>query len=240
MQVYVGETLPDYSQEVHFVCPKPEDVGSLMTGWMQMMARLLNMDTENPVHPVCAAAAGAFGFVFVHPFLDGNGRIHRFLVHHVLTKRNFTPLGVLFPVSAVMLRDMAAYGRVLESFSGAIHPFLQYTMDAEQRMTVSGETADLYRYFDVTVEAEYLFDCIEDTIDRDLKTELDFLKFFDAAVQSVMEIVDMPNQRASLIVRLIHQNKGKLAKGKRQLFAELTDNEIEQIESAVQRANAAV
>lgn len=63
--------------------------------------------------PCAVAAAGAFGFVFVYPFLDGNGRIHRFLVHHVLTKRIFTPRGVLFPVSAVMLRDMAAYGRVL-------------------------------------------------------------------------------------------------------------------------------
>ncbi|MBZ5534114.1 MAG: Fic family protein [Acidobacteriia bacterium] len=237
-QVYVGETLPDYSQEVHFVCPRPQDVGSLMDGWMRMMARLL--DTGSPVHPVCAAAAGAFGFVFVHPFQDGNGRIHRFLVHHVLAKMNFTPRGVLFPVSAVMLRDMAAYGRVLENFSGAIHPWIQYTMDADHRMTVSSETADLYRYFDATIETEYLFACIEDTIDRDLKTELEFLKFFDAAVQLVMEIVDMPNQRASLIVRLIHQNKGRLAQGKRQLFAELTDDEIDQIESAVQRANVAV
>ena len=85
-----------------------------------------------------------------------------------------------------------------------------------------------------------MFACIEDTIDRDLKTELDFLKFFDAAVQLVMEIVDMPNQRASLIVRLIHQNKGRLAQGKRQLFAELTDDENDQIESAFQRSNVAV
>jgi hypothetical protein len=50
----------------------------------------------------------------------------------------------------------------------------------------------------------------------------------------------MPNQRASLMVRLIHQNEGRLAKGKRQLFAELDDSEIEQIESAVRRANVAV
>src|SRR5262249_46466946 len=185
-------------------------------------------------------AAGAFGFVFVHPFIDGNGRIHRFLVHHVLAKTNFTPRGVLFPVSAAMLRDMAAYDRVLESFSGAIYPFIQYTMDAEQRMTVINDTADLYRYFDATREAEYLFDCIADTIGRDLKTELDFLKFFDAAVKAVMDIVDMPNQRAALLVRLIHQNKGRLSKGKRPLFAELTNEEIGKIKSAIKTANQAV
>src|SRR5437764_133671 len=117
--------------------------------------------------------------------------------------------------------------------------FIQHTMDAEQRMTVLNETMDLYRYFDATSDAEYLFECIEDTIDRDLKTELDFLKFFDAAVKSVMEIVDMPNQRAALLVRLIHQNKGKLSNAKRQLFAELTDDEVRKIESAITDAGEA-
>jgi len=199
-----------------------------------MISRLLAADS--PVHPVCAAAAAAFGFVFVHPFLDGNGRIHRFLVHNVLAKRNFTPRGVLFPVYAAMLRDMTAYDRVLENFSDSIHPFIHYTMDAEQQMTVLNETAKLYRYFDATINAEYLFDCIEDTIGHDLKTELDFLQFFDAAVNAVMEIVDMPNQRAALLVRLIHQNKGRLSNAKRQLFSEISDDEISRIEAAVNTA----
>jgi len=52
-----------------------------------------------------------------------------------------------------------------------------------------------------------------------------------------MEVADMPNQRASLLLRLIHQNSGKLSKGKRQQFAELSDDEIRQIESAIQTAN---
>ena len=117
--------------------------------------------------------------------------------------------------------------------------FIQHTMDAEQRMTVLNETMDLYRYFDATSDAEYLFECIEDTIGRDLKTELDFLRFFDAAVKSVMEIVDMPNQRAALLVRVIHQNKGRLSNAKRQLFAELTGDEIGRIESAITAASEA-
>jgi len=234
IQVYIGATLPDFSQDVHFVCPKPQDVSSLMDGWMRMVARL--MDASGSVPPVCTAAAAAFGFVFVHPFIDGNGRIHRFLVHNVLSKTRFTPPGVIFPISAVMLRDVAAYDRVLETFSRAISPFIQYAMDAEQRISVLNETADLYRFFDATHQAEYLFDCIEDTIGHDLKQELDFLKFFDAAMKSVMGIVDMPNHRASLLIRLIHQNKGKLSKGKRESFAELSDEEISKIESAIRVA----
>jgi len=232
IQVYIGDTLPDFSQEVHFICPKPQDVTSLMDGWMRMTGRLLGSDS--PINPVCAAAAIAFGFVFVHPFVDGNGRIHRFLVHSVLSKTKFSPPGVVFPVSAAMLRDMAAYDQVLEAFSRPISKFIDYSMDNEQRIIVLNETADLYRFFDATFQAEYLFDCIEDTIGRDLKRELDFLKFFDASMKAVMGIVDMPNQRAALLIKLIHQNKGRLSKAKRDTFSEISNAEIEKIENAIQ------
>ena len=235
IQVYIGETLPDFSQDIHFICPKPQDVASLMNGWMEMIARLVG--GESSVHPVCAAGAAAFGFVFVHPFIDGNGRIHRFLVHNILSKTRFTPEGVVFPVSAAMLRDMAAYNRVLEAFSRPISAFIQYNINAEQEITVLNETADLYRFFDATPQTEYLFDCIEETIGRDLKHELDFLKFFDAAMKSVMGIVDMPNQRAALLIKLIHQNKGKLSKGKRDSFSELSDEEIHKIETAIKESS---
>jgi hypothetical protein len=233
VQVFIGSISPDYSQEVHFICPKPADVAPLMAGWMRMMDRLL--DPESTVHPVCAAAAAAFGFVFVHPFLDGNGRIHRFLVHNVLARRNFTPEGVLFPVSAAMLREMSTYDRVLENFSGSIQPFIQYSMNAEEQVEVANETADLYRYFDATSQTEYLFGCIEDAIRRDLRSELDFLKFRDAAVKAVMEIVDMPNLRAAQLVRLVQQSNGKLPlpEDKRRQFAELTDEEIAKMVSAI-------
>ena len=73
LQVYVGRTLPDFTQQVHFVCARPADVPELMTAWMRMLGRLLGPDSA--VDPVCAAAAAAFGFVCLHPFEDGNGRI---------------------------------------------------------------------------------------------------------------------------------------------------------------------
>jgi hypothetical protein len=234
IQVYIGGTLPDFSQEIQFICPKPQDVASMMSGWMQMTRRLLG--SENAVPPVCVAAAAAFGFVFIHPFVDGNGRIHRFLVHTILSKTKFSPAGLVFPVSAAMLRDMTAYDRVLELFSQPISRFIRYNMDDQQQITVLNETADLYRYFDATAQAEYLFDCIEDTISRDLKRELDFLKFFDAAMKDVMDIVDMPNQRAALLIKLIHQNKGRLSKAKREMFQEVSDQEIAKIETTIRDA----
>jgi hypothetical protein len=229
-QNFVSQTLPDYSEDVHFVCPKPEDVPSLMDSWMEMVNRL---KLPEGADPVVAAAVAAFGFVILHPFDDGNGRIHRFLVHHILSKLGFTPQGILFPVSAAMLRDRLAYDQVLEGFSASIMPFIQYDLDLEHGMTVKNDTAQLYRYFDATAQAEYLYRCIEETIHRDLRDEIGFLAVFDAALRATLNIVDMPNRRAALLVRLILQNKGKLSKGKRTSFAEITDQEVDRIETAV-------
>ncbi len=58
------------------------------------------------VSAVIHAAAVAYGFVFLHPFEDGNGRIHRFLIHNILARHGFTPAGIIFPVSASMLKKM--------------------------------------------------------------------------------------------------------------------------------------
>ena len=181
------------------------------------------------------APGGLVGSV-IHPFDDGNGRIHRFLVHHVLTKLEFTPPGILFPVSAAMLRDRLSYDQVLERFSASIMPFIRYDLDPARGMTVHNDTASLYRYFDATPQAEYLYRCIEETIRHDLRDELGFIAVFDAALRGVLNIVDMPNRRASLLTKLILQNKGKLSRGKRPAFAEITDEEMDRIESTVWEA----
>jgi len=48
-----------------------------------------------------------------------------------------------------------------------------------------------------------------------------------------MDIVDMPDRRASLLVRLTLQNNGRLSQTKRAAFSELRDEEISAIEEAV-------
>jgi Fic family protein len=228
-QNYVSETGPNYAELVHFVCPKPEDVGPLMDGWMRMVARL----EQERVEAVCTATLTGFGFVFVHPFEDGNGRIHRFLIHHSLAKLGYTPQGMVFPVSAVMLRNLAKYDKVLTAFSGKIGPFVEYRMDEAQQMTVLNETKNLYQYFDATPQVEYLYECVAETIEKDLREEIGFIQRYDRALDETKEIVDMPDKRASLLVRLIMQNNGRLAKNKRDLFSEVTDEELTKIEKAI-------
>jgi hypothetical protein len=229
MQSFVGETMRDFREQVHFVCPKPEDLDDLMNGWMRMMENF----RDSKVDPVCAAAAASFGFVFIHPFEDGNGRIHRFLVHQELASSGFTPQQMLFPVSAVMMRDRKRYDEVLEGFSQSVSAYIDYDMHEDGSLVVNNQTVHLYKFWDATAFAEYLYDCVAETIRTDLKEEIGFLRVFDAAIRATMEIVDMPDRRASLLVRLILQNNGRLSQAKRATFSELTDEEISGIEIAV-------
>ncbi|MDQ2832379.1 MAG: Fic family protein [Acidobacteriota bacterium] len=235
IQNYVGQTASNYTQIVHFICPKPEDVASLMDGWMRTVARV----EDGAVDPICAATITGFGFVFIHPFEDGNGRIHRFLIHHSLAKLKFAPQGLLFPVSAAMLRDPKAYDTALNAFSGKIMPKVEYDVDEQQRLTVLNKTDRLYRYYDATAQAEYLYEAVAETIRKDLREEIEFLEVFDKAMSAAQKIVDMPNARASLLVRLILQNHGTLSGKKRRQFAELSDEEVTKIEEAIRATNVA-
>ena len=229
LQNFVGQTVRGFREEVHFVGPRPEDVPGLMDAWMSLTRRVV----EGGVDTVVAAAVSAFSFVFIHPFEDGNGRIHRFLLHHVLAKRGYSPPAVLFPVSAAILRDRRSYDDVLQTFSRPILEFIQWHWTAEREIVVGNETADLYRYYDATVFAEYLYDRVADTVRRDLEEELEFIAVFDRAFEAVREIVDMPDRRASLFVRLCMQNGGRLSAAKRPRFSELDDAEVAAMEAAV-------
>lgn len=227
-QNFVGETVSGYREKIHFICPRPEDVPSLMEGWMALDRRL-----EKDVDPVVSAALVAFSFVFIHPFEDGNGRIHRYLIHSVLSKRNFGPSGIIFPVSASIVRDRRSYDTALEGFSNPLFDFIEYYMDEDAKLVVQNQTAHLYRYFDATSLCEYLYERVEDAVHRDLKEELGFMDVFDRSKEAVSNIVDMPDKRASLLVRLMLQNSCKLSNAKRDSFSELTDEELGTIEAAI-------
>jgi hypothetical protein len=235
-QNFVGETVANYRQQVHFISPRPSDVAELMDGWEELYRRTV----LTGVDPVVAAAVISFAFVFIHPFEDGNGRIHRFLIHHVLAKTGFSPPQVIFPVSAAIVRDRRSYDEALEGVSRPLFGFIHWSWSHDQELVVKNETIDLYRYFDATGLAEYLYDRVTDTVRRDLREELGFVAVFDAAMDGVLQVVDMPDRKASLFVRLALQNGGRLSSRKRGQFDELSEDEIARMEEAVQYAMGTV
>lgn len=230
-QNYVGESIGRYQEIVHFIPPSPDDLSNLMEGFLRTCKRMLS----SGIHPVVSAAVISFGFVFLHPFEDGNGRLHRFLIHHALGQTGFTPKGVIFPVSAAMLKNLDRYDRVLELFSKPLLRLAEYTLDEEKRITAQGNHANYYRYIDMTPFAEYLFATIRDTIDSEMETEFEYLRNYDRARSIIQEIVDMPDRLLDLFITVSLQNRGKLSGKKRKtVFSMLTDEEVEKMENCIQ------
>jgi hypothetical protein len=232
-QTYVGESVAWQKEKVHFACPRVEDLDDLMQGLIASHHRMAAGGVSAVVH----ATAVAYGFVFLHPFQGGNGRIHRFLIHNVLARRQFTPRGIMFPVSASMLNHLADYDASLEAFSRPLMARVEYSLDEEGRITVHNDTARWYRYVDMTPQAEALFRFIEQTIDTELVDELEFLVCYDESKRAIQEIVDMPDRKIDLFIRFCLQNKGRLSARKRPShFDSLSDEEIVRMEQAVQTA----
>ena len=231
VQNYVGETIAWEWQKIHFAAPKPEDLAELMEGLIDVHRR---MDSSS-LSPLVHAAVIAYAFVFFHPFEDGNGRIHRFLVHNILARRGFSPQGTMLPVSASMLKDRVRYDESLEAFSKGLMPLVEYSLNNEGEMTVHNDTARWYRYMDMTPHAEALFGFVEEAIRFEMEKELVFLLNYDETKKAIQEIVDMPDVKIDLFIRFCLQNNGQFSKRKRDShFSFLTDDEIELMESVVQ------
>jgi hypothetical protein len=257
-QNYVGEEMGPDRQRIHFIPPRPADVHGLMSGLIAGVAagegamEILQADFarvgggrigsivsgEITYDPVVQAAVVGFGFVFIHPFMDGNGRLHRFLVQQLLINRGFTAAGHILPLSAAILRDRAGYDRALEGFSRAIMPFIDHEEAPDGEVSVANDTADLYRYPDLTRQAEFLYAKLEDAIDNDLKRELDYLLTYDGARQRMALVKDLPDRLRDRFITLCVQNGGRLSSRKRGLFAQLDQGVIERLELAVQQSMA--
>jgi Fic/DOC family len=247
-QVYVGESLAPDVERVHFAGPKPEDLEELMNGFLKMSnlitEKILTMESDEKsrilkisggVSTLVSASVISFAFNFLHPFSDGNGRIHRFLLHHVLAHNHFGPEGIILPISAVILNRPREYDQALESFSKPLMERVEYLLDDRLRMTVTNDTADFYRYIDLTEPTRIMIEFIRETIETELPAELRFLTAYDAIRRDLREIVELPDRIADLFVKLCHQNGGSLSKKKRELpeFAPLTDPEIASLEAVV-------
>lgn len=216
-----GEPVPDH------ISARWQDVESLVDG----MLSTYKLQMLSEMNPVLSAAAIAFGFVFIHPFEDGNGRIHRYIIHHILAKKQFTQQGIIFPLSASMLSHIEDYRKVLESYSQPLLDFIVWDVTKNNNVEVLNETMDFYRYFDATKQAEFLYDCVNDTIRNIIPDEINYLIQYDEFKRYLDDEFEMPDHTVALLVKFLEQNKGKLSKrAKEKEFSNLTDKEITDIE----------
>jgi hypothetical protein len=210
------------------ISARAEDLENLLSGFVETCQLLGESDYD----AVLMAALIAFGFVFIHPFEDGNGRIHRYLFHHVLAEKSFVSKGLVFPVSAVILDRIDDYRQTLEHYSKSRLDLIKWRPTDKNNVEVLNETIDMYRYFDATRQAEFFFECVEETVNKTLPEEVDYLTKYDLMNHFIKNYIDMPDKLVDLLIRFLNQNDGRLSKRARENeFNRLTEAEAQAIEN---------
>lgn len=106
-QVWVGGT-PYSPHGAHYVPPTWQRVPEYLDDIVAFISR-------EDIDPIVQAAVAHAQFETVHPFIDGNGRTGRVLLHKIL-RRSGVLLHVTLPLSAGLLHNVDAYMKSLETY----------------------------------------------------------------------------------------------------------------------------
>ena len=99
--------------------------------------------------------------ICLHPPLPGRQRASASLPNPSRPgKRKFTPPGMVCPVSPVMLDRIEDNRDTLRAHSGPLMDYIDWRPTPAYNVDVQNDTADLYRYFDCTEAAEFLYGCV--------------------------------------------------------------------------------
>ena len=199
---------------VSYIPPAPDLSRQLMEQLMAM-ANTMPEDTD----PLVLAAIISFGFVFIHPFMDGNGRLSRFLFHQVLCQQGALQNGLLLPVSTVLKQQEAAYKAVLEAYSDTTREFWDVTYIDENQIEFefTGHPA-LYRYWDATQCVIFMAQAVELAIEQHLKEETQYLNQYDEIYRRINKAFDIGNADLSNLVMFCIDQRGILSNNRRKQY----------------------
>jgi len=200
---------------VTYLPPSPELVPSVMDAVMGLCN-----DRDSQVDALVRGSLASFAFVFAHPFMDGNGRLSRFLFHKVACADPRLASGLVLPVSIAMKRNERDYLAALHSFSKPSRAFWDVTFISDDQIyqDFRGQP-EIYRYWDATTCVEFGLRMADEALQRDLRQEMDFLRRFDVIYRAINDAVDINNNDLVLIARTIAE-KGELSNNRtKQLIA---------------------
>lgn len=219
---------------VSYLPPPPEQVPALM----QALMTFANTQAAH-VDPLVMAACVSFGFVYIHPFMDGNGRLSRFLFHHALCQSGRLADGLILPVSIAMARHEDDYLSALKSFSRPARYHWDVRMlDADNFDFRFDGSASLYRYWDATECVAFGIRMAEAALSENLQQQVAFARRYDRVVKAINARFDIRNNVLSTLV-LSALEHGRLSKRRRDQFAHaVPDGAFDAIEQAVLQAQS--
>jgi hypothetical protein len=214
-EIYVGTTIHRLSgvdEDVHYVGALAKHVPSMMQGLLRTHEKLM-IDASVPA--LIHATAISFGEVYIHPLDDGNGRIHRYLIHDVMKQRE-PEHKFIIPISAAILKNQNQYDTVLETISRPILAMLDWELDSENdnKMIVHNDIDYMYRYPDYTEHVKFVYDMMNKAISNELVEEIGLLIIFDAIKGAINNLTDIPNITIDKITSIIINGGGKVSNAK--------------------------
>lgn len=245
--VFVGE-MDGFTDVVHYVAPHWNDTPSLLSGLRTFAQR-----TEGGSALVRAAVL-SFGFVYIHPMADGNGRISRFLINDVLRRDRAIPDPFILPVSATITSSVVnrrGYDQILELFSRPL--MRRYAGDwrfAAEQIAEDGVHYNLefdayqdalaaWRYPDLTDHVDYLGQVVKATIEQEMRKEAGHLRTLRLARERVKNVLEGPDGDIDRIIRSVRENGGKLSNKLLKEFPSLSEETVgQEVIEAIQGAFA--
>jgi hypothetical protein len=229
-EIYVGETKRFgffVDEEVHFVGPKAIHVEGMMQGLLDTHDALMS-DSDMP--PLMHASVVSFGIVYIHPFDDGNGRTHRYLLHDVFKLRDKRHEFII-PISATILKHPREYDKVLNVISHPLMLQLKYDLDEENefRIVIQNDLHYLYRYPDFTEHVKYIYDVMDTSTKFELLSEVVYLVTFDSIKRFLNENADIPENHLNNLVNILINNAGQISNKKRDYALKYIDNTVLQM-----------
>lgn len=190
---------------VRYVPPAPDTMMWLMDGFMRMA------NAQDDVPPLVKAALVSFGFVLIHPFFDGNGRLSRLLAHHALNCKGVLPdvngSPTVLPLSVAMKRNEKEYLKALESFSLPARALWDVTHIGDSDFVFDFKSSPLvYAHWSGQKAAEFVTACAGEALEQSLIEEAVYLQGYDQAFDRIDKSYDLQNKTINLLIQWIYQN----------------------------------
>lgn len=200
---------------VRYVPPPPQAMRSLMDGLMRMAN-----SREGDVPALVKAALVSFGFVLIHPFNDGNGRVSRLLAHHNLYFNDALPTvngaPAILPLSVAMKKNEAEYLASLEAFSKPARQLWDVMCIADNEFTFDFRSTPMaYAHWVGERAAAFMADCAQVALEQSLIDEAVFVHAYDQAFARIDREFDLPNKVINLLIHWIRQNGCRMPQRRR-------------------------